>query len=90
VLRAAGLPELVAHDAADYEARAIELSRAPAILRAIRERLEHERVMLPLFDFARFRAAIEAAYAAMWSRNETGLPPAAFDVRVDGTTVVRS
>jgi predicted O-linked N-acetylglucosamine transferase (SPINDLY family) len=90
VLRAAGLPELVARDSLDYETRALELARAPAVLRAIRERLERERDMRPLFDFARFRAAIEAAYATMWSRNEAGLPPAAFDVRADGTTAARS
>lgn len=80
LLHSIGLPELVARDRADYEARALELANDPPLLAAIREKLARHRDSFPLFDAARYRTAIEAAYTTMWSRSEAGLPPAAFDV----------
>lgn len=65
-LRAAGLPELVTHDLAGYEARALELARDPALLAAFRARLRASRHTAPLFDMARFTRALESALLAAW------------------------
>ncbi|MEP7274848.1 MAG: tetratricopeptide repeat protein [Betaproteobacteria bacterium] len=89
LLRAIGLPELIARDRNDYEARAVELARAPATLSEIRARLARHRDSHPLFDAVGSRGAIEAAYQAMHARNEAGEAPAAFDVAPDGAIEVR-
>ncbi len=58
-LRAIGLPELVARDLADYEARALRLARNPADLAALRARLAANRRTHPLFDMARYARDFE-------------------------------
>jgi protein O-GlcNAc transferase len=80
LLSAVGMPDLITHTAEEYEALALRLARDPAALGAIRDRLAANLAGAPLFDTARFRRHIEAAYATMWQRHEQGLPPAAFDV----------
>jgi predicted O-linked N-acetylglucosamine transferase (SPINDLY family) len=89
LLHAIGLPELVARDRTDYEARALELACAPTMLLELRAKLVAHRSTFPLFDPERYRTAIEAAYATMWSRNEARLPPAGFDVAPDGAVKLR-
>jgi predicted O-linked N-acetylglucosamine transferase (SPINDLY family) len=75
LLRAVGLPELVAADGADYEALAIALATDPARLRAVAARLAAARASAPLFDAARHARHLEAAFAAMVDRHRAGLPP---------------
>ncbi len=58
-LRAIGLPELVARDLADYEARALRLARNPVDLAALRARLAANRRTHPLFDMARYARDFE-------------------------------
>ena len=53
LLYAAGLPELVARDRADYESRALALARDRGMLRALSDRLATQRSTLPLFDVER-------------------------------------
>lgn len=65
LLEAIGLPELIAPDLARYETLALDLAREPALLRATREKLARNRLTMPLYDSARFRRDIEAAYEAM-------------------------
>jgi protein O-GlcNAc transferase len=66
VLRAAGLPELIAASLDDYQARLVELASAPDALRDYRAFLERTRQHNPLFDtvgFARdWEALLERAY----------------------------
>jgi predicted O-linked N-acetylglucosamine transferase (SPINDLY family) len=69
LLHAVRLPELVAADPADYEARAIALGRHPERLRALRAGLDRERTSLPLFDSARFARELESV---LWSAVERG------------------
>jgi protein O-GlcNAc transferase len=64
ILQAANLPELIVADLAAYESLALKLSRDPAALKAIREKLADKRGV-PLFDTARFTRNLEAAYLAM-------------------------
>jgi protein O-GlcNAc transferase len=58
-LRAIGLPELVARDLADYEARALRLARNPVDLAALRARLAANRRTHPLFDMGRYARDFE-------------------------------
>jgi protein O-GlcNAc transferase len=80
VLYAIGLPELVTHSLADYEALALELAADPARLAAIRSKLLRNRQSEPLFDTARFTRDLETAYEMMWERQQSGLAPASFTV----------
>jgi predicted O-linked N-acetylglucosamine transferase (SPINDLY family) len=80
LLKAIGLPELITEDLAEYEALALALARDPARLAAIKSKLWRNRGTEPLFDTARFTRHLEAAYRAMWERQQAGLPPASFAV----------
>jgi predicted O-linked N-acetylglucosamine transferase (SPINDLY family) len=59
----------------EYERLAIELATQPAKLRAIKERLEQNRLTTPLFDTSLFTQHLESAYIAAYQRQQLGLPP---------------
>lgn len=80
LLHAAGLPELVTHSVADYEALALDLARDRKRLPALRARLDAGRLASPLFDTERFRRHLESAYRTMAERQRRGLPPQDFAV----------
>jgi predicted O-linked N-acetylglucosamine transferase (SPINDLY family) len=80
LLHALGLDELIAKDAAAYEALAIEFARHPDRHRELRERLRRRRDTQPLFDVPRYVRNLERAYLQMWRIHESGAPPRAFDV----------
>ena len=65
LLKAIDLPELVTIRLSDYEARALELAKNPALLAATKQKLLRNRRATPLYDSERFRQAIEAAYEKM-------------------------
>jgi protein O-GlcNAc transferase len=67
LLRAAGMPELIATSLEDYESLAVRLARAPAELAGLRARLQSTRLSAPLFDSAGFTRRIEAVYESIWS-----------------------
>jgi tetratricopeptide (TPR) repeat protein len=62
LLRAAGLPELVAADREEFVSRAIELASDDRQLEELRSRLVRNRSLAPLFDTARRVAELEAAF----------------------------
>jgi protein O-GlcNAc transferase len=80
VLAAAGLPELITDDLADYEALALKLAREPATLADLRRKLADNRDRCALFDTDRFRRHIEAAYVTMHQAWLEGRAPESFDV----------
>ena len=80
LLHAAGLPELVTHDLAAYEAAALRLAWEPGSLNAIRAELANNRDRLPLFDTARFTRNLEAAYLTMVGGSRRGEAPKSFAV----------
>jgi predicted O-linked N-acetylglucosamine transferase (SPINDLY family) len=80
LLAAVGLPELIAPNLEDFEARAIALARDEQSLGAIRARLARNRQSFPLFDTSRLCRHLERAYEMMWQRFERGEPPAGFAV----------
>lgn len=83
LLQAAGLPELVAPDAAAYEALALELSAPGSRLADLRARLAAQRAGCALFDDARFARAFEAALSALWRRQRAGRPRVGLQVLED-------
>ncbi|HET7086581.1 MAG TPA: tetratricopeptide repeat protein [Rhizomicrobium sp.] len=65
LVKALGLPELVAQNLADYESRALELARDGAKLAALKQKLEQNLTSAPLFDADGFCRAIEQAFVTM-------------------------
>jgi predicted O-linked N-acetylglucosamine transferase (SPINDLY family) len=80
LLHAVGLPELVTHSLADYEALALKLAREPNLLAGLKQKLARNRDTHPLFDAKRLTRHIEAAYVTMWERHQRDEPPADFSV----------
>jgi predicted O-linked N-acetylglucosamine transferase (SPINDLY family) len=80
LLGAIGLSEMITRDLRAYEALALELARDPAALAALREKLVSARRTQPLFDAARFRRHIEAAYLRMLEIQRRGEPARSFAV----------
>jgi predicted O-linked N-acetylglucosamine transferase (SPINDLY family) len=80
LLRAAGLPELIAENMTQYEALALDLAAAPERLRALRERLTLRRDTCALFDINRFCGHLESAYRSMWQNYQSGEPATGFAV----------
>lgn len=68
LLRAIGLPELVAASDAAYFDIALSLAREPARLMETRRFLLTQRNASPLFDPARFTRDLERLYKAIWGR----------------------
>ena len=80
LLLAMGLPELVTHSLADYEALAMQLALDPAHLQAIREKLQANRLTTALFDSRRFARQLESAFETMWRMHRAGESPRGFAV----------
>jgi predicted O-linked N-acetylglucosamine transferase (SPINDLY family) len=73
VLTAAGVPELITHSLAEYEARALELAGDAALLAAIRSKLEPEQLKSrPLFDTEQMARDMESAFRTMSERHRRG------------------
>ncbi len=81
LLTAIGLPELITHSLADYEALALKLATDGAALAGIKERLARNRGTYPLFDTARATRHIESAFTTMVERHRRGEAPESFDVK---------
>ena len=73
-LNAIGLPELIAENVEQYEARALELARRPELLRGYRARLAANRSTHPLFDMARYARDFEDAMERLWSDHSGKAP----------------
>jgi predicted O-linked N-acetylglucosamine transferase (SPINDLY family) len=74
LLNALELPELITTTQEQYEATAIELATNPEKLKAIKDKLEKNRLTTALFDTPRFTKHIEAAYTQMYERYQADLP----------------
>lgn len=88
IVRAAGMPELVAVDREAYEAAAFRMATQPGELAALREKLARTRKTSPMFDTARRVRELDYAFEMMWKRHLAGLPPESFAVpREPGSSV---
>jgi predicted O-linked N-acetylglucosamine transferase (SPINDLY family) len=90
LLRAVGLPELIARSVEEYEALALELATDPALLRQFKDRLAANHLTAPLFDTARFTRHIEAAYTRMWEIGQRGEVPRSLDISPAAPSLRRS
>ena len=84
---AAGLPELVVEDAAQYEALALALAHDRHRLQALRQKLAAQRGQCPLFDTAAYARDLAQAYRSMWALHVRADAPADFDVPTAGDKV---
>jgi len=80
LLRAVGLPELIATSLQEYEALALKFVHDPTLLTAMKAKLAQRREIYPLFDTGRFTRHIEGAYVTMWERYQRLETPQAFAV----------
>jgi predicted O-linked N-acetylglucosamine transferase (SPINDLY family) len=80
LLGAVGLPELVTHSVADYEALALRLAGSPTMLGALRNRLEASLTSAPLFDTPAFVKNLEEAFLRMWALHAAGKRPRRIDL----------
>jgi predicted O-linked N-acetylglucosamine transferase (SPINDLY family) len=75
LLKAVGLPELIATSPAEYEAKALELTANPQKLAQIKEKLAQNRLQMPLFDIGSYTRSLERAYIRMADIRSAGLAP---------------
>jgi protein O-GlcNAc transferase len=87
LLRAIGLSELITHSLEEYEALALKIARAPAMLADFKARLARNRTTEPLFDTKRFTRNLEAAYLAMWRQHQSGQAPQTIAVEEQAPTL---
>jgi predicted O-linked N-acetylglucosamine transferase (SPINDLY family) len=80
LLKAAGVPELVAKSLEEYERLAVNLARDGGLLSEIKAKLARNRDTCALFDTGRFTRHLEAAFTRMAERTRSGLPPESFGV----------
>ncbi|WP_168734302.1 O-linked N-acetylglucosamine transferase family protein [Pseudothauera nasutitermitis] len=80
IVCAAGLPQLVAHDPADYEALVFRLVCDGAQRAALRTQLRETRDRVALFDARAFARHFGAGLEMAWARHRQGLPAAHIDV----------
>lgn len=71
LLRAVGLPELIASDVREYEDLAVRLARSPHLIDGLRRRLR-DAGELPLFDELQYRKHFERAMTLMWESKHAG------------------
>lgn len=80
LLKAVGLPELIAGDLDGYRALALRVAQDADYCEHLRAHLRSVRDSVPLFDAARFAGDLELAYEHMHERRLRGLSPQAFAV----------
>lgn len=80
LLRAVGLPQLIARDLREYERIALDLANNAESRLGIRAELLQRRRDAPLFDTDRHRRSLESAFGRMQALVRRGERPAAFDV----------
>jgi predicted O-linked N-acetylglucosamine transferase (SPINDLY family) len=73
LLRTVGLPELIASSSSQYEEMAVALAADPARLGQLRRKLAMRDTSL--FDTEQYTRSLEAAYATIYERHHSGLPP---------------
>ncbi|MGB5748635.1 MAG: hypothetical protein WBM69_16765, partial [Desulfobacterales bacterium] len=80
LLHAVGLSELVTHHLEEYEELSVRLATHPSELKAVRHKLNINRLKNPLFDTPRFVRNLEHAYSEMWRIFLAGRAPSQIEV----------
>lgn len=63
---ATGCPEMVALSYFDYEEKAVALALEPAVLQALRAKVQHNRLSCPLFDTFKWVKNLEKGLLLAW------------------------
>ncbi len=80
ILTAAGIPELITYSLDEYKDLAVKFGNNSEKLQAIRQNLEKNRLICPLFDTRRFTKNLENAYKAIWNIFLSGKTPQQINV----------
>jgi len=80
VLKACGLPELIAETASAYEAMALHLARDEHAHAELKAKLARNRDTCALFDTTRFTRHLEVAYSTMYENYRRGREPQSLKV----------
>jgi protein O-GlcNAc transferase len=80
LLHAVGLSELVTHHLEEYEELSVRLATHPSELKAVRNKLNINRLKNSLFDTPRFVRNLEHAYSEMWRIFLEGRAPTQIEV----------
>lgn len=80
LLHTLGLDELITGDFAGYEALALRIASDPPYATELRAKLLRSLETTPLYDVPRFCSHLEAAYATMIGRWQSGEAPCGFSV----------
>lgn len=75
LLNAIRLPELITRTQEEYESLAVGLATNPERLKAIKQKLDKNRLTTPLFDTPLITRHIEEAYQQMYERYQADLHP---------------
>ncbi|NQX88666.1 MAG: tetratricopeptide repeat protein [Halioglobus sp.] len=90
LLRAAGMPELVAQTERAYEQLALSLAQQPEQLAVLRKRLADKRSIAPLFNSAKTTLEVECAFDEIYRRYQSGEAGTDISVQTGGTGVTLS
>jgi protein O-GlcNAc transferase len=75
ILTHIGLPELVTTSLKDYEDLAVHYATNPAAYQALKQKLQKNILIEPLFDTPRFVRTLENAYTQVWDQFVSGQKP---------------
>ena len=75
VISALNLSELITNTREEYESMAIELATSPKKFKAIKDKLNINLSIAPLYDTAKFTENLESVYTLMYQRYHDGLEP---------------
>ena len=80
VLMTLGMPELVMSDMQTYEAMAVKLGTDAGLVQQLKDKLNRQRLISPLFDVDRFTRHTEQAFVQMHERVQNGLYPEVIEI----------
>jgi len=83
ILKALGLPELIARSQKGYEKLAVQLAMDSAALKSLRKKIACNKSNHPLFDTRRYVRNLESAFVQMCRIRANGLKPEHIVVRED-------
>jgi predicted O-linked N-acetylglucosamine transferase (SPINDLY family) len=80
VLMALGMPELVMRDLQAYEAMAVRIGTDSELVKQLKDKLNRQKLVAPLFDVERLTQHYAQAFEQMHQRVVNGLSPKEIDV----------
>jgi protein O-GlcNAc transferase len=75
LLKAFNLPDLITNNRDEYEAKAIEIANDPILVKNLKERVQINKLIAPLFNTELFAKRIEAAYFKIHQLHLNNLDP---------------